>query len=71
MPYVTVSNDTMIQKLFHLHTMIQFFFTVVLNIINTNDILQVCWPHKAISPLLCVVSLEFVIHLFLYFLLPF
>lgn len=46
------------------------FLTAVLNIINTNDLLQVCWPHKAISPLLCVVSLEFVIHLFLYFLLP-
>lgn len=30
------------------------FLTAVLNIINTNDLLQVCWPHKAISPYMFV-----------------
>ena len=47
-----------------------FIWTAVLNKINTNDILQVQRPHKAISPDVCVmcgVNTESVSHLFLHF----
>ena len=46
-----------------------FIWTVVLNRINTNDILQVRRPHKAISPyvfVMCGANSESVSHLFLH-----
>lgn len=46
-----------------------FAWTVVVNRVNTNDLLQIRWPHKALSPNVCVLCFkdaETHIHLFLH-----